>query len=184
MIGWTIAWYTTWGREAFRSRNAFGRNTRGYAPGSVRNRFFPSQRISPSFSTRRTSHVGRAFSRRKPSSVPRSTTRTEIFPRVRSETIRAPTFPDVEGSISRRIAGDGRSFNDAIRSPRSFFGRGVTSPELTFSLRIEAISPISTKEMGRSPGAFFVIGGLSPTGSAGGRRVRNDDWAAALARKR
>ena len=104
---------------------------------------------------------------------------------MRSEAIRAPTFPDVEGSISRRIAGDGRSFNSAITSPRIFFGRGVTPPVFIFSLRIEAISPISTKEMGRSPGAFFVIGGrFPPAGSAGGRIVRNDDWAASFARNR
>ena len=165
--------------------NAFGRNTRGNAPGSVRNRFFPSQRISPSFSTSRTSHVGRAFSRRNPSSGPRSTTRTEIFPLERSEAIRAPTFPEVSGSISARIAGEGRSLRSEITSFRIFFGRGVTPPELILSLRMEAISPISTNEMGRSPGAFFVIGGRLPSpDSACGRIVRNDDWAASLARKR
>jgi hypothetical protein len=184
-MGWMIAWYTTWGREAFRSRNALGRKTRGNAPGSTRNRFFPSQRISPSFSTSRTSHVGRAFSRRNPSSGPRSTTRTEIFPLESSEAIRAPTFPEVSGSTSARIAGVGRSLRSAITSFRIFFGKGVTPPEFIFCFRIEAISPISTKEMGRSPGAFFVIGGRSSsTGSAGGRRVRNDDWAASFSRKR
>jgi len=172
------------GREAFRSRNAFGRKTRGNAPVSVRNRFFPPRGPRRPFrrgGLRTSDGRFRAGTLRPVRGRPparRSSPRQE----------RGDPRADVRGSFRidlRQDRGDGRSLRSEITSFRIFFGKGVTWPEFIFSLRIEAIALISTKVMGRSPGAFFVIGadssprvrpGEGGSGTTTGRRpLRGND---------